>query len=146
MAFSQYRNFKSNFVAFWENSNFTVKMPVLYSMTGRILGIWIFLSQKSRIAISDLKLNCKFFLWKVMVFCYQNCSGLLWEKNVLVIEKNFWNSRLNAENLQKFWDLWNNLFKQSKVRTIFGNRIPFLERIWSKLTVFVPGGFSDIIN
>ena len=26
-----------------------------------------------------------------MVFCYQNCSDLLWEKIVLVIEKNFWN-------------------------------------------------------
>ena len=38
-----------------------------------------------------------------LVFCYQNCSDLLWEKNVLVIEKNFWNSRL-ASNLQKFWD------------------------------------------
>ena len=24
-----------------------------------------------------------------MVFCYQNCSDLLWEKIVLVIEKNF---------------------------------------------------------
>jgi hypothetical protein len=35
-----------------------------------------------------------------MVFCYQNCSDLLWEKNVLVIEKNFWNSRLKAENLK----------------------------------------------
>jgi hypothetical protein len=40
--------------------------------------------------------------WK-MVFCYRNCSDLLWEKIVLVIEKNFWNSRLKAENLQKFW-------------------------------------------
>ena len=39
-----------------------------------------------------------------MVFCYQNCSDLLWEKIVLVIEKNFWNSRLKAENFQKFWD------------------------------------------
>ena len=29
-----------------------------------------------------------------MVFCYQNCSDLLWEKIVLVIEKNFGNSRL----------------------------------------------------
>ena len=36
-----------------------------------------------------------------MVFCYQNCSDLLWEKIVLVIEKNFWNSKLKAENLQK---------------------------------------------
>ena len=39
-----------------------------------------------------------------LVFCYQNCSDLLWEKNILVIEKNFWNSRLKAENLQNFWE------------------------------------------
>ena len=39
-----------------------------------------------------------------IVFCYQNCSDLLWDKIVLVIEKNFWNSRLKAENLQKFWE------------------------------------------
>ena len=39
-----------------------------------------------------------------MIFCYQNCSDLLWEKVVLVIEKNFWISRLKAENLQKIWD------------------------------------------
>ena len=40
-----------------------------------------------------------------MVFCYQNCSDLLCEKIVLVIEKNFWNSQLKAENLQKkIWD------------------------------------------
>ena len=38
-----------------------------------------------------------------LVFCYQNCSDLLWGKIVLVIEKNFWNSRLKAENFQKFW-------------------------------------------
>ena len=25
-----------------------------------------------------------------MVFCYQNCSDLLWEKIVLVIKKIFW--------------------------------------------------------
>jgi hypothetical protein len=55
-----------------------------------------------------------------MVFCYQNCSDLLWEKIVQVIEKNFWNSRLKAENFQKFWDHSNNSFKQWKVRTIFG--------------------------
>ena len=39
------------------------------------------------------------FIQVSMVFCYQNCSDLLWEKIVLVIEKNFWNSRLMAENL-----------------------------------------------
>ena len=36
-----------------------------------------------------------------MVFCYQNCSELLWEKIVLVTEKDFWNSRLKAKNFQK---------------------------------------------
>ena len=60
-----------------------------------------------------------------MVFCYRNCSDLLWEKIVPVIEKNFWNSRLKAKNLQKFWDNKNNLFKQWKVRTIFDNRMLF---------------------
>ena len=60
-----------------------------------------------------------------MVFCYQNCCDLLWEKIVLVIEKNFWNSRLKAENLQNFWDHLNNLFKQWNVRTISGNRMLF---------------------
>ena len=40
----------------------------------------------------------------LMVFCYQNCSDLLWEIIVLVIEKNFWNSRLKAKDLQIFWD------------------------------------------
>ena len=56
---------------------------------------------------------------------YQNCSDLLWEKIVLVIEKNFWNSRLKAENLQNFWDHLNNLFKLWNVKTIFDNRMLF---------------------
>ena len=48
----------------------------------------------------------------------------------LVIKKNFWNSRLKAGNLQIFWDHWNNLFEQWKVRTIFGNRMVFLTCSW----------------
>ena len=39
-----------------------------------------------------------------MVFCYQNCSDLLWEIIVLGTKKNFWKSRLKAEDLQNFWD------------------------------------------
>ena len=39
-----------------------------------------------------------------LVFCYQNCSDLLWEKIVLVIKENFLISRLKAKNLQNFWD------------------------------------------
>ena len=88
------------------------------------------------------KIRCFCYIqtaWKLsiileMVFCYQNCSDLLWEKIVLVIEKNFWNSRLKVENLQNFWDHLNNLFKQSKARTISGHRMLF----W-----LVPGGFSN---
>ena len=38
-----------------------------------------------------------------LVFCYQICSNLLWEKIVLVIKKNVWNLRLKAENWQKYW-------------------------------------------
>ena len=53
----------------------------------------------------------KLCLLKLLLFCNQNCSDLLWEKIVLVTEKNFWNSRLNAECLQKFLDHTNNLFK-----------------------------------
>ena len=47
-------------------------------------------------------LNCT----TTMVFCYQNFSDLLWEKIALVIENNFWNSRLKAANLQKIWAIY----------------------------------------
>ena len=57
-----------------------------------------------------------------LVFCFQNCSDLLWEKK---IEKNFWTSRLKAENLQKNWDHLNNLFEEWKVRTIFETKCLF---------------------
>ena len=42
---------------------------------------------------------------------------------VLVIEKNLWNSRLKAQNLQRFWDHLSNLFKLWNVRIISGNRM-----------------------
>ena len=47
------------------------------------------------------------------------------KKIVLVIENKFWKSRLKAEELQNCWDHKNNLFKQWKDRTIFGNRMLF---------------------
>ena len=59
-----------------------------------------------------------------MVFCHQICSDLLWEKNVLGIEKGF---EIEAEGgeFEKKLDHYNNLFKQWKTRTIFGNRMLF---------------------
>ena len=37
-----------------------------------------------------------------MVYYFQNCSDLLWEKNGMVIKKNLWNSKLKAKNLKIF--------------------------------------------
>ena len=83
-----------------------------------------FLLFVSHIFFADILIT--WLTWsKEMVFCYQNCSDLLWEKNVLVIEKNLWNSRLKAEKLQIFCNHLSNLFKQWKVRTISGNRMLF---------------------
>ena len=45
--------------------------------------------------ISDYDCNQLPASKKGLVFCYQNCSDILWEQIVLVIEKNFWNF---------FWD------------------------------------------
>ena len=115
----------SIFVRYW-SIVFTRKIQnFLWSDKWSVDKIRVFLNSKSK--------NCnphfikpiinQFYI--LMVFCYRNCSDLLWEKIVWVIEKNFWNLRLKAENLQKFWDHSNNLFKQLKVRTISGNRMLF---------------------
>ena len=63
---------------------------------------------------------CKkwYFVTKIVLTFYE-------KKIVLVIEKNVWNSRLKAENLQTFWDPKNNLFKQLLVTKCFFNM--FLE-------------------
>ena len=62
-----------------------------------------------------------------IVFCYKSCSDLLWEKKCSSDrEKNL----KFAMNLQKFWDHWNNLLKQWKFRTIFGNRMRFYLATW----------------
>ena len=69
-----------------------------------------------------------FFNWEILVkmlFCFQNCFYPLWEKVILVIEKNFWKSRLKAENFQNVWDHLNDRFKQWKVTTISDNRMIF---------------------
>ena len=99
-----------------------MKIKVLINLVKIITSIFLtcscrFLFKYQYFLFSNCHFNCS------MVFCYQNCSDLLWEKIVLVIEKNFWNSRLKAENFQSFWDQKNNLFEQWKVKTIFGNRM-----------------------
>ena len=55
--------------------------------------IWNFLHYVHTYTLIQYKgYNCSNFLMvysSEMVFCYQNCSDLLWEKIVLLIEKNF---------------------------------------------------------
>ena len=52
-----------------------------------------------------------------MVFCYINCSELLWEKMVLLIVNFFANLKLKMGNLQSFWDCKNNFL--SRERSVF---------------------------
>ena len=90
---------------------------------GTFMNIW-YKSKSWLILEPEVKHVYQLFLLKNGILLPE----LFWptlRKNVLVIEKNFWNSRLKAENLQNFWDHWNNLFRQWKVRTIFGNRMLF---------------------
>ena len=68
-----------------------------------------------------------------MVFCFQNCSDLLREKNVLLIEKNL--------KFQEFAKVLRSLF-----RTIYSN-IDRSEQILKQNAFFnfVPRSFSDLI-
>ena len=64
------------------------------------------------------------------VFCYQNCSDILWEKIVLVIKKNFWNSRLKAENLNFLLRSLEQLIQTVKGQNSFWHQIAFLTCSW----------------
>ena len=65
---------------------------------------WNLKKNKLRIGVVEKLSFFESAILTLIVFCFQNCSDLLWEKNVLVIENFFWNLRLKTENLQKFWD------------------------------------------
>ena len=65
-----------------------------------------------------------------MVFCFQNCSDPMWEKIVIVIEKNWIIIAKFMRSLKQF-------IQTVKGRTNFWHGMFF----W-----LVPGGFSDLIN
>ena len=68
-------------------------------------------------------------LFLEMVFCYQNCSDLLWDKIVLVIEKNVWNSIIEI------------------TRTIYSNSEWSEQFLVTRMLLkHVAGGFSYLIN
>jgi hypothetical protein len=57
-----------------KNENMQVNLPLKHSK------IFDILMHHNKMSCFVLRIHCK------MVFCYQNCSDLLWEKIVLVIE------------------------------------------------------------
>ena len=64
-----------------------------------------------------------------MVFYYQNCSDLLWEKIVIMIKVTFWNSRLRDENLQIF-EITRTIYTNSERSELFFVTTCFLIFSW----------------
>ena len=92
--------------------NISIVGPKLFSHRIKILipsQMWVDFFQTCYLNISKN-------ISKNIVFCYQNCSDLLWDKIVLVIEKNVWNSRLKADKLQFFWDYKSPFILRSQLR------------------------------
>ena len=72
-----------------------------------------------------------------MVFCYQNCSDLLWEKIVLVIEKKL--LKFEAEGLE--------FAKNLRPLEQFIQAVKGQNNFWQQNAFWlVPGGFSDLMN
>ena len=80
----------------------TANVPTQMSFYFVIYAILLYIKSVMEYLTFQKVKDQKYF--RIMVFSYQNCSDIPWEKIVLVMEKNFWNSRLKAENLQNFWD------------------------------------------
>ena len=99
--------------------------PKVFVMRGIVNKVWNIISITINIIIGMFVFPVEYwhFVSKIILTCCE-------KKIVLVIQKNFWNSRLKVENLQTYWDHWNNLLKQGKVRTIFEIELQFkLEKI-----------------
>ena len=79
-----------------ENFSGKLKVPGRESKEVVITEVWGGANQGFGSCFSSRKKKVQFeFKVLAMVFCYQNCSDLLWEKIVLLIKKNFW---------KLFWD------------------------------------------
>ena len=60
---------------------------------------------------------------KKMLFCYQTCSHLLWEKSVLVIKKKFWGWR---QRICKFFEITRSIYSNSERSVQFLKQNAFL--------------------
>ena len=83
---------------------------------------WVFFIKSSPWTVNDVPKEWYF------LFCYQNCSNLLWEKNVLLIEKNF------GLEFAKFLRSLEQFFQTVKGQDNFWlNRMPSWLVLWGKL-------------
>jgi hypothetical protein len=64
-----------------------------------------------------------------LVFCFQNCSDLLWEKIVLVIEKNFWNLGWRPR-ISKIFEITWTIYSNSERSDQFLEHNAFLTCSW----------------
>ena len=67
---------------------------------------------------------------KTMVFCYQNCSDQLWEKNVSVIEKNFLEFKAEGQEFAKFLRSLEQFIQTVKGQNNFWQQNAFLTCSW----------------
>ena len=61
--------------------------------------------------------------WKTLVICFENCSDLLWQKIVVVNEKNFWKFEAEGQEFDFFWE--NHNVQTVKGQNKFWNRTLF---------------------
>ena len=69
------------------------------------------------------------FFFQKWYFVFQNFSDLLWEKIVLLIEKNFRNSKLKAENLI-FFEIITTIYSNSERSAQYLKENTFLTCSW----------------
>ena len=87
--------------------------PKVFVMRGIVNKVWNIISITINIIIGMFVFPVEYwhFVSKIILTCCE-------KKIVLVIQKNFWNSRLKAENLQKFFWITRTIFFSQQVRII----------------------------
>ena len=96
----------------------------------------LFISYDKWYFVSEIFLTC----CEKIVFCYQNCSDLLWEKIVLVIEKNFWISRLR---IFKIFEITRTIYSNSERSEQFLVTECFFNLFWRFRTMQIQIGKNN---
>ena len=118
----------------WDTVNSWFKKVHFSFLKSRVVWFKKDLCSESKNRLSEKNALCR-WIWNLRsflnreftVFCFQNCFDQLWEKIVLVMEKNF----------SKFLRLLEKCIRTVKGQFNFWNRMLFY---------LIPEGFSDLIN